>query len=201
MPTRSPARTMCDVSTPSARSARTAASPIACDGRHVTYALVTPKCARPIATLASPPPKVADRTGDWKRRSNPGGLKRSMISPNVTTRGLMAASARFRRRDAGDHAARVGSDDVESPALDGRAVDERRTDADGDGARGNPVAGVVQRHAAGRHQLDLRQRRSDILDELRSQHRGGKHFDNVRAGFVRLEDFRRREAGADIVKV
>jgi hypothetical protein len=35
--------------------------------------------------LASPPPKIADSTGDWKKRSNPGGLRRSMISPKVTT--------------------------------------------------------------------------------------------------------------------
>src|ERR1051325_9450559 len=97
---------MYDVLTPPARSAATASSPFACDGRHVTYALVSPKCARPIATLASPPPKVADRTGDWKRRSNPGGLKRSMISPNVTTRGGLAGGGGRRRPRAARHAAR-----------------------------------------------------------------------------------------------
>ena len=28
---------------------------------------------------------LAPSTGDWRKRSNPGGLRRSMISPNVTT--------------------------------------------------------------------------------------------------------------------
>jgi hypothetical protein len=27
----------------------------------------------------------ADSTGDWKKRSNPGGLRRIIISPKVTT--------------------------------------------------------------------------------------------------------------------
>ena len=30
-------------------------------------------------------PNVATKVGDWSSRSNPGGLSRSMISPNVTT--------------------------------------------------------------------------------------------------------------------
>ena len=38
-------------------------------GVHVAAALT--------AAFASPPPNVADSTGDWKKRSKPGGLRRS----------------------------------------------------------------------------------------------------------------------------
>ena len=38
------------------------------------------------ATFGGAEANVADSTGDWNRRSNPGGLSRSMISPKDTTR-------------------------------------------------------------------------------------------------------------------
>ena len=73
--------------------------------------------------------------------------------------------------------------------LDGCGIDERRADAHGDGAGANPVAGVVRRDAPGRDQFHLGQRRADILDELRSEHRGGEHLHEVRAALMRCEDF------------
>ncbi len=79
--------------TPSARSALTAASPIACAGNRVTYQLSTPNCARLTATLASPPPNVATNWDVCRKRSKPGGLSRSMISPNVTTLGIVIRSS------------------------------------------------------------------------------------------------------------
>ena len=84
------------VRTPSRASAAIAASPIACRGTQVRYTLSSPKCARLTATLASAPPNVAERVGDCSSRSNPGGLRRSMISPSVTTRIMRAAARRAR---------------------------------------------------------------------------------------------------------
>ena len=49
--------------------------------------------------------------------------------------------------------------------------------------------GVVRRHTAGRHQLDLRQRRAHVLDVLRTQRRRRKHLDDVGARVVRFENF------------
>ena len=54
-------------------------------GQHGDEARSPPKPATATATLASPPPKVAMNCGDCRKRSNPGGARRSMISPNDTT--------------------------------------------------------------------------------------------------------------------
>src|SRR5918993_3341811 len=54
-------------------------------GITVTYRAGTPYVATATATLASPPPNVATNCGVCRKRSNPGGLRRSIISPNVTT--------------------------------------------------------------------------------------------------------------------
>ena len=67
-------------------------------------------------------------------------------------------------------------------------------DADRDRAGADPVAGVVERDAAGRHQLHLRQRPAHVLDELRAERRRRKHLDDVGAALVRREDLGRREA-------
>src|SRR5580698_9525539 len=78
-------RTMCDVSTPNRRSSPTAASAIGFfSGNTVTYDASSPNPASATATFASPPPNVATNCGDCRKRSNPGGASRSMISPNVT---------------------------------------------------------------------------------------------------------------------
>src|ERR1700748_3874919 len=102
-----------------------AASPIGFAGKRVMYQLSSPKCARLTATLASPPPKVAPSTGDWKNRSKPGGLSRSMISPKVTTFGSdatkISSSAAF---DAGDDSARMLGQDVKSLGGNRRRVEQ-----------------------------------------------------------------------------
>src|SRR6188768_548591 len=53
-------------------------------GSTVTYRAGRPKPETATATLASPPPKVARNCGDCRKRSKPGGARRSMISPKVT---------------------------------------------------------------------------------------------------------------------
>ena len=79
-------------------------------------------------------------------------------------------------------------------ALDSGRVEQRRSGRDGDRARANPVAGVIRRDTAGRHELHLRQRRAHVLDVLRSQRRRREYLDDVGARVVRLEDLGRREA-------
>ena len=168
-----------------------AASPIACDGRRVMYSLSSPNCARQTATLASPPPKVAPSTGDWRKRSNPGGLRRSMISPNVTT--LLMTALTLRGADVRDDSLGVGAELRVVAGGDGLGVGQRRADADRDRSGANPVAGVVERDAAGRHQLDVRQRASNVLDVPGPERGGGKDLHDVSAGVPRVEDFRRAE--------
>src|SRR5205823_3657426 len=80
-----PAAQMRDVSMPCRRSSARAASPTGLPGSTVTSAASSPKSASETATLASPPPKVASRSGDWNRRSAWGDFSRSMISPRVMT--------------------------------------------------------------------------------------------------------------------
>src|SRR5687768_14990757 len=63
-------------------------------GITVTYRAGTPYVATATATLASPPPNVATNCGVCRKRSNPGGFRRSMISPNVTT-GFVMVNPRF----------------------------------------------------------------------------------------------------------
>ena len=118
-----------------------------------------------------------------------------MISPKVTTAWtwslsptcLAAATLATMRRA-------LFGDDVEPAFVDRLRVEQRRSDADRHGAGANPVAGVVERHAAGRHQLHLRQRRAHVLDVLRAERRGRKHLDDVGAHLVRVEDLGGREA-------
>src|SRR5258708_6226176 len=54
-------------------------------GRIVTKRAGNPKPETATATFASPPPNVAMNCGDCMKRSKPGGARRSMISPKVTT--------------------------------------------------------------------------------------------------------------------
>jgi len=54
----------------------------------------------------------------------------------------------------------------------------------------DPVAGVVQRHAPGGHQLDVRKGRANILDVAGAERGGGKHLDDVGACIPRVEYFR-----------
>src|SRR5579883_3135845 len=86
MPTRPFPRTTWLTSTPKRRiSPRNASTSGLAGGSTVTYRAGTPKLARETATFASPPPQVATNCGDCRNRSNPGGARRSMTSPNVTT--------------------------------------------------------------------------------------------------------------------
>src|SRR5260370_8435731 len=62
-------------------------------GTTVTYRAPRPKPETATATFASPPPNVATNWGDCRKRSNPGGLRRSMISPKETT--VFAMNPRF----------------------------------------------------------------------------------------------------------
>src|SRR5258706_12020073 len=74
------------VSTPNFLISLTADSPREFDGSAVTKETGWPNCASETATFASAPPNVASSRGDWNNRSNPGDLRRSITSPNVTTR-------------------------------------------------------------------------------------------------------------------
>src|SRR5262245_39756460 len=65
------------------------ASAIGFAGSTVTNAVSRPRIASDMETLASPPPKVASKAGDCRRRSRPGGLRRSKTSPRVTIRGFV----------------------------------------------------------------------------------------------------------------
>src|SRR5215204_3737188 len=102
-----------------------------------------------------------------------------MISPNVTTlgvciffnlsRGPTPATCAFAASSAarlwppqsctsrcgyvGNNSARVVRDDVELLRRDRLRVNERRADADRDGAGAEPFARVIDRHTAGWHQL------------------------------------------------
>src|SRR5262249_41326179 len=79
------ARRIFEVSTPSPRSCATTASATGSDGGSAeTKDAERPTPASATATLASPPPNVATNCGDCRKRSKPGGARRSMISPNVT---------------------------------------------------------------------------------------------------------------------
>src|SRR5260370_40048468 len=83
-------RTIREVSTPKRRSSPIKLSAIGLfGGRTVTYRDGRPNCATATATLASPPPKVATNCGDWRKRSKPGGARRSMGSPKVTMRDIL----------------------------------------------------------------------------------------------------------------
>src|SRR5579862_6640730 len=78
-------RRIFDVSTPNPRSCAITASAMGLlGGSTVRYLAGSPKPASATATFASPPPNVATNCGDCRKRSNPGGASRSMISPNVT---------------------------------------------------------------------------------------------------------------------
>src|SRR5262247_165421 len=65
------------------------ASAIGFAGSTVTNAVSTPRIASDMETLASPPPKLASKAGDCRKRSKPGGLRRSKTSPRVTIRGFV----------------------------------------------------------------------------------------------------------------
>ena len=118
-----------------------------------------------------------------------------MISPKVTTFGIshdrLARGAHVRddaaRPFAPQHA------DSRRPAI-AFGVEQRRADADRHGAGPDPVAGVVERDAAGRHQLHLRQRPAHVLEVTRAERRRRKHLDDVGAGLPRVENLGRREA-------
>src|SRR5262244_2194994 len=73
------------------------ASAIGFAGSTVTNAVLRPRIASDMETLASPPPKVASKAGDCKRRSKPGGLRRSKTSPRVTIRGFVIGPLFSRR--------------------------------------------------------------------------------------------------------
>src|SRR5215813_4071092 len=74
------------------------ASAIGFAGSTVTNAVLRPRIASDMETLASPPPKVASNTGDCRRRSKPGGLRRSKTSPRVTIRGFVIGPLLSRKR-------------------------------------------------------------------------------------------------------
>src|ERR1022692_4011834 len=79
-------RTTWEASTPKRRNSPISASATGLfGGNTVIYRAGFPNPARATATLASPPPNVATNCGDWRKRSNPGGARRSMVSPKETT--------------------------------------------------------------------------------------------------------------------
>src|SRR5262245_40157394 len=153
---------------------------MACFGSRVTKWLSRPKCARLTATLASPPPKVAESVGDWRNRSSPGGLNRSMISPKVTTRGITASPFLFLRlwRSRGLHVGhdtrRIGANHAVVSRGDRVRIEERSSDADGGSTGTNPLAGVVDRDATGWYQLHRRKRPPHILEKRRTKRGGGE---------------------------
>ena len=116
-----------------------------------------------------------------------------MISPKVTTLGIGLIHARARATLATMRSAFARST-AKLPASIALASSQRAADADRDGAGVDPVAGVVERDAAGRHQLDVRQRRADVLDVTRTERRRRKHLDDVGARVPGVEDLGRREA-------
>src|SRR5262249_14115547 len=63
----------------------------------VTNAVSRPRIASDMETFASPPPKVASKAGDCRRRSKPGGFRRSKTSPRVTIRGFVIGSLLSRK--------------------------------------------------------------------------------------------------------
>ena len=134
---------MWEVSTPYRRNSRSAEVPMSLSGRALTNAASSPKLARATATLASPPPKVASSTGDWKKRSWRGVLRRSMISPKVTNSAKGYPPARFRGGGVLTHCPPCDGDRFLRQACDPRVV------AVGDGAgRREPAsaAGDYRRH-------------------------------------------------------
>src|SRR5580658_9747094 len=78
-------------STPKRRSSPTKASTIGLfSGRTGRKRLEAPSCARATATLASPPPNGATNGGESRKRSKPGGARRSMTPPKAANNGGMA---------------------------------------------------------------------------------------------------------------
>ena len=77
---------------------------------------------------------------------------------------------------------------------DGPVVPEGTPDADGDGAGAQPVAGIGQRDAAGRHHPEVRHRREDALEERHPEHVRREDLADVGAGLGRGHDLGRREA-------
>src|SRR4029453_14996605 len=119
-----------------------------------------PNAARHTATFASPPPNVATNCGVCRKRSNPGGLSLSMISPNVTTLGISALPCGANARD---DALGVGAEAAKIAGPDRFGVCERASDENAPRPSRDPTSRVVERDAAGRHQLDVRQRSPHVL--------------------------------------
>src|SRR5690606_33257094 len=97
------------------------------------------------ATFASPPPKVATNCGVCRKRSNPGGLRRSMISPKQTVfmvAGLRSQVSGTGRRDALDERAGVGGNHVEAVVGDRLGIEQRAADTHCAGASANPLTGI-----------------------------------------------------------
>src|SRR5437762_3098747 len=92
------------------------------------------------------------RKPDWDRLLTYLGSVRLFSRTWAASAGRWAASAGAGGIDARNHAARIRSDDPELAARDRGRIHQRRADADRHGAGSNPVAGIVERHAAGRHQ-------------------------------------------------
>ena len=171
-------------------------------GSAVTYTLSRPNCARLTATLASPPPKVATSIGDWSRRSNPGGLSRSMISPNVTTFFISCSlwrparsrrsARRWRRstRKSPAAIALVSSSAVPTPT----ATAPARIHSPALSSVTPPV-GISLTCGSGARTSLMYDGPSAVA---------GKDLDDVGAAVPRLEDLRRREAarhGGDVARM
>ena len=117
-----------------------------------------------------------------------------MISPNVTT--FAPASSLTPAPVASVHviddAARIHR--LELACLTRPRIEQRAADADRDGARANPVAGVLDPDPAGRHQLDLRHRAVHVAQISRAERRRREHLHDVGASLPGREDFGRRKA-------
>src|SRR4030095_13916980 len=96
-----------------------------------------PNAARHTATFASPPPNVATNCDVCRKRSNPGGLSRSIISPNVTTLGISVLPCGANARD---DALGVCAEDAKVAGLDRFGVGERAANANGHGPSRDPVS-------------------------------------------------------------
>src|SRR5690606_10062469 len=122
------------------------------------------------ATFASPPPNVASKAGDWKKRSFPGVFSRSIISPKVTYSAIPASPG---SGDATGLRRQVGDGGV-FPGRDGRGGREPASPAGDDLRQRQPIREVGRRHAAGRHEAHLAERCGERLERRDAARRAGR---------------------------
>src|SRR4051794_22865697 len=98
------------VSTPAARARAAISRPKPLSVRRDTQHVERPSCARPQAVLSSAPPTCTSNDAACSTRWRPGGVRRTIASPNATTSGGMVTAASVGRLDVmdGDVRQRVG---------------------------------------------------------------------------------------------